>query len=76
MAFTKFTPTEHLCDQLECQLLTKSSCLPSVSSSTNAILANWKQIPQTHQNLMESLSRRLETIIVAKGIGEIVDNYF
>ena len=61
-------PIEHLWDELERRLRTRSNRSTSVPDVTNALVAEWKQIPATmFQHLVESLSRRVETVIASKG---------
>ena len=51
-------PIEHLWDNLP----------KSVPDLTNALVAEWKQVPAAmFQHLVESLPRRVETVITAKG---------
>lgn len=61
-------PTEHLWDELERRLRARPSSPTSVSDLTNALLDEWGKIPtDTLQNLVESLPRRVEAVIAAKG---------
>lgn len=54
--------TEHLYDEIEHRLHARFSQATSVLDLTNALLAEWAEIPL--QNLVESLVRRLVDIIV------------
>jgi len=59
-------PIEHLWDELEWRA--RPSRPTSVSDLTNALLDEWAKIPtDTLQNLAESLPRRVEAVIDAKG---------
>ena len=61
-------PTEHLWDELEYRLRARPNHPTSVPDLTNALVAEWKQVPAAmYQQLMESLPRRLEAVIAAKG---------
>ena len=61
-------PIEHLWDELELWLQAKPNCSTSVPKLTNALVAEWKQVPGAmFQHLVESLSRRVEAVIAAKG---------
>jgi hypothetical protein len=53
-------------DELECRLRPDHST--SVPDLINALAAEWKQVPAAmFQHLVESLPRRAEAVIVAKG---------
>ena len=59
---------EHLWDELERRLLARPSHPTSVSDLINALLEEWSKIPiNTLVNLVESLPRRVEAVIAAKG---------
>ena len=59
---------EHVWVELECQLRARPNCLTSVPELTHALVVEWKQIPTTmFQHRVESLPRRGETVIAAKG---------
>ena len=61
-------PTEHLWDELERRLSAWPSRPKSVCDLTNALLEEWSKMPvNTLLNLVKSLPRRIEAIIVAKG---------
>ena len=61
-------PIEHLWDELERKLRARSSCPTSVPDLINALQNEWAPIPtETLQNLVESLPRRVEAVIAAKG---------
>jgi len=61
-------PIEHLWEELECRLQARPSRPTSVPDLTNALFAEWAQIPtDTLQNLVESLPRRVAPVIAAKG---------
>ena len=61
-------PTEHLWDELERRLRARPSRPTSVCDLINALLEEWSQIPiNTLLNLVESLHRRVEAVIAAKG---------
>ncbi|XP_051552839.1 GTPase IMAP family member 9-like [Myxocyprinus asiaticus] len=62
-------PTEHLWDELERRLRARPSRPTSVSDLTNALLEEWSKTPiNTLLNLVESLPRRVEAVIAAKGV--------
>ena len=59
---------EHLWDELEWRLRARPSRLTSVCDLTNALLEEWSKIPiNSLVNLVESLPRRAEAVIAAKG---------
>ena len=59
---------EHLWDELECRLRARPNLPTSLPDLTNALVAEWKQIPAVmFQHLVESLLRRVEAVIAAKG---------
>jgi hypothetical protein len=61
-------PIDHLRDELARQQRARPTCPTSVPDLTSALVAEWKQIPATmFQHLVESLPRRVEAIIAAKG---------
>ena len=61
-------PIEHLWDELERRLRARPSRPTSVPDLTNARLEEWSKIPiNTLLNLVESLPRRVEAVIAAKG---------
>ncbi|KAL0147879.1 hypothetical protein M9458_056838, partial [Cirrhinus mrigala] len=61
-------PTEHLWDELEQRLRARPSRPTSVCDLTNALLEEWSKIPiNTLLNLVDSLPRRVEAVIAAKG---------
>ena len=67
---------EHLWDQLERRLRSRSNCPTSVPDLPNALVADWKQVPAAlFQHLMESLPRRVEAVIAAKG-DQLHHSYF
>ena len=58
---------EHLWDELEHQLRARPNLQTSVPDLTNALVAEWKQVPAAMlQYLVESIPRRLEAVIAAK----------
>jgi len=61
-------PTKHLWDELERRLRARPNRSTSVPDLTNALVAEWKQIPAAmFQHLVESLPRRVEAVVAAKG---------
>ena len=59
-------PIEHLWDELERRLRARPNRPTSVSDLTNALVAEWKQIPTAmFQHLVESLPRRVGAVIAA-----------
>ena len=61
-------PIEHHWDKLERRLRARPSCPTSVCDLTNALLEEWSKIPiNSLVNLVESLPRRAEAVIAAKG---------
>ena len=61
-------PIEDLWDELECRLRARPNRPTSVPNLTNALVVEWKQVPATmFQHLVESLSRKVEAVIAAKG---------
>ncbi|KAK3507610.1 hypothetical protein QTP70_030801, partial [Hemibagrus guttatus] len=61
-------PIEHLWDELERRLRARPSRPTSVPDLTNALLEERSKIPiNTLLNLVESLPRRVEAVIAAKG---------
>ena len=49
-------PIEHLWDELECRLRTRPNLPTSVPNLTNALVAEWKQVPTAmFQHLVENL---------------------
>ena len=62
-------PTKHLWDELERRLQARPNRPTSVPDLTNALVAEWKQVPAAmFQHLVESLHRRVEAVIAAKAI--------
>ena len=60
-------PIEHLWDELERQLQARPNLPTSVPNLTNALVAEWKQVPAAMiQHLVESLHRKVEAVIAAK----------
>jgi hypothetical protein len=63
---TDLNPMEHPWDKLEHQLLARPNRSTSVPDLTNALVAEWKQVPAAmFQHRMDSLPRRFEAVIVA-----------
>ena len=61
-------PMEHLWDELERRLRARPNRPTSLPDLTDALVAEWKQIPTAmFQHLVESLPRRAEAVIAAKG---------
>ena len=61
-------PIEHLWDELECRLRARPNRPTSLPDLTNALVAEWKQLSAAmFQHLVESLPRRVEAVIAAKG---------
>jgi hypothetical protein len=61
-------PIEHLWDDLERQLRARPNHATSVPDLTNALVAEWKQVPTAmFQHIVENLPRRVEAVIAAKG---------
>ena len=61
-------PIEHLWDELERRLRTRSNRPTSVPALTSALVVEWKQVPAAmFQHLVESLPRSGEAVIAAKG---------
>ena len=59
---------EHLWDESEHRLRARPYRPASVPDLTNACVAEWKQVPTAmFQHLVESLPRRVEAVIAAKG---------
>jgi hypothetical protein len=60
-------PIKHLWDELERRLQARPNHPTSVPDLTNALIAEWKQIPTAmFQHLVEILPRRVEAVIAAK----------
>lgn len=60
-------PLDHLWEELEWRRQVRPSCLTSVSDFTNVLLGEWSKSPiNPFLNLVESLPRRVETVIAAK----------
>ena len=60
-------PIEHLWDEFERRLRVRPNRPTSVPDLTNALVDEWKQVPEAmFQHLVESLIRRLEAVIAAK----------
>jgi hypothetical protein len=63
-----FNPIEHLRNELECRLRARPNPPTSVPNLTNALVAEWKQVlAAKFQHLLESLPRRVEAVMAAKG---------
>ena len=63
------SPIEHLWDELERRLRARPYRPTLVPNLTNALVSEWKQVPAAmFQHLVESLPRRVEAVIAAKGI--------
>ena len=61
-------PIEHLWDELERRLRARPDRPTSVPDLTNALVAEWKQVPAAmFQHVVESLPRRVEAVIESKG---------
>ena len=61
-------PIEHLWDELERRLRARPKRPTSVPDLTNALVAEWKQVPTAmFQHLVKRLPRRVEAVIEAKG---------
>ena len=61
-------PIEYLWDELEHRLRARPNRPTSVPVLTNALVAEWKQVPAAmFQHLVESLPRRVEDVILARG---------
>ena len=61
-------PIEHLWDELERRQRARPNHPTSVLDLTKVLVAEWKQVPAaTFQHLVESLPRRVEAVIAAKG---------
>ncbi|GFS77700.1 transposable element Tcb1 transposase [Trichonephila clavipes] len=61
-------PIEHLWDELERRLRSQPNRPSSLLALTSAVMDAWKAIPMvTYQKLMESLPKRVQTVIHAKG---------
>ena len=61
-------PIEHLWDEFERQPQARPNHPTSVPDLPNALVAEWKQVPtEKFQHLVESLPRRVEAAIAAKG---------
>ena len=58
---------EHLWDELERLLQARPNHPTSVPDFTNALVAEWKVPAAMFQHLVESLPRRAEAVIAAKG---------
>jgi hypothetical protein len=64
----ELNPIGHLWDELEHRLRARPNRPKSVPDLTNALVAEWKQVPAAmFQHLVESLPRRVEAVIAAKG---------
>ena len=62
-------PIEHLGGELERRLRARFNHPTSAPDLTIALVAEWKQFPVAmFQHLVESLPRRLEAVIAAKGV--------
>ena len=61
-------PIKRIWDELERRLRARPHGPTSVPDLTNALVAEWKQIPAAmFQHQVESLPRRVEAVIAAKG---------
>ena len=61
-------PIEGLWDELECWLRARPYRPTAVPDLTNALVAEWKQVHAAmFRHLVESLPRRVEAVIAAKG---------
>ena len=61
-------PNEHLWDELEHRLRARANRPTSVPDLTNALVAEWKQVPTAmFQHLVEILPRRVEAVIGVTG---------
>ena len=61
------SPIENLLDELECRLRARLNRQTSVPDLTNTLVAKWKKVPAAmFQHLVESILRRVETVIAAK----------
>ena len=61
-------PIEHLWDELERRLRARPNRPKLVPNLTNALVAEWNQVSAAmFQHLVESLPRRVEGVIAAKG---------
>ncbi|GFS80641.1 transposable element Tcb1 transposase [Trichonephila clavipes] len=61
-------PIEHLWDELECRLRSQPNRPSSLQALTSAVMDAWKAIPMvTYQKLVESLPKRMQAVIHAKG---------
>ena len=64
----ELNPIEHLWDELERRLQTRPNRPTSVPDLSNALVAEWKQVPAAmFQHLVESNPIRVDAVIVAKG---------
>ena len=64
----ELNPIEHLWDELEPRLRAGPNRPTSLPDLTNALVAEWKQVPAAmFQHLVESLPRTVEAVIAAKG---------
>ena len=64
----ELNPIKHLWDELERRLRARCNRPTSVPNLTNALVAEWKQVPSAmFQPLVESLPRRVKAVIAAKG---------
>ena len=63
-------PIKHIEDELERRLRARPNRPISVTDFTDALVAEWKQIPAAiFQHLVESPPRTVEAVIAAKGVG-------
>ena len=61
-------PIEHVWDELGCQLRARPNHQTSMPDLTNALVAEWKQVPAAmSQHLVKSLPRRVEAVIATGG---------
>jgi hypothetical protein len=60
-------PTEHLWDELECQLRSRPQRPTSLTAVATALLEEWAAIPpETFRHLVERLLDRAGAVIIAK----------
>jgi hypothetical protein len=65
---TGLNPIEQLWDEFESWLLTRANRPTSVPDLTNALVTEWNQVSAAiFEHLVESLPRRVQVVIVAKG---------
>ena len=65
---TDLNPTEYLWNELEHRLRARPNRPTSVPNFTNALVAEWKQVPTAmFQHLVESLPEEWRLLIATKG---------